>query len=179
MHPRESEHISRHVFVVKSPRDTQMQPVSRLAPVRPQSPLPLGLFSGPPRAAAVAGTCPQHHVWVATSRGAAGLRVRARGACGGREPVEAQRREEEAELAAEELEVLEEKAIAGEDEGRRPTDYDRRAHIFEESSRVFRALKQRRDGGGGGQDGRAATAGTATREQQQLGCGGDAACSNA
>ncbi|KAL6660122.1 hypothetical protein ACP70R_002244 [Stipagrostis hirtigluma subsp. patula] len=159
-----------------------MQPVSRLAPARPHVPLALGLFSGPPRTSGVAGTCPQHHqVRMATSPGAAGLRVRAHRACGGREPMEAQRRdrEEEAELAAEELEVLEEKAIAGEDEGRRPTDYDRRAHIFEESSRVFRALKQRRDGGGGGQDGRAATAGTATREQQQLGCGGDAACNNA
>lgn len=53
-------------------------------------------------------------------------------------------------LAPEELEVLEEAAITGDDEGRRPTDYDRRAHIFEESSRVFRELKQRSDGDGGG-----------------------------
>ncbi|XP_029120344.1 uncharacterized protein [Elaeis guineensis] len=43
----------------------------------------------------------------------------------------------------EELEVLEEEAIAGRDEGRAPTDYDRRAHIFSESSRVFQALKDR------------------------------------
>ncbi|KAG1338940.1 hypothetical protein COCNU_04G012460 [Cocos nucifera] len=43
----------------------------------------------------------------------------------------------------EKLEGLEEEAIAGRDEGRAPTDYDRRAHIFLESSRVFRALKDR------------------------------------
>jgi hypothetical protein len=39
------------------------------------------------------------------------------------------------------------------DEGRRPTDYDRRAHIFEESSRVFRELKHQRDGDGGSDHG--------------------------
>ncbi|GJN31371.1 hypothetical protein PR202_gb19761 [Eleusine coracana subsp. coracana] len=83
------------------------------------------------------------------------------------EPVQAE------EAVAEELESLEEAAIAGEDEGRRPTDYDRRAHIFEESSRVFRELKQRRDGDGdggvreGGVHGGVAAAGTATREPQQ------------
>jgi hypothetical protein len=46
------------------------------------------------------------------------------------------------------VEVLEEEAIAGADEGRRPTDYHRRAHIFEESPRVFTELKQHRDGDG-------------------------------
>ncbi|CAL4922510.1 unnamed protein product [Urochloa decumbens] len=107
-------------------------------------------------------------------------RARATGRGGGRmtEPVEA--REDTAEagvLAAEELEVLEEAAIAGADEGRRPTDYDRRAHIFEESSRVFQELKHRRDGDGetggghhGGVTSGATRAGTGTREQQrQLG----------
>ncbi|OEL14850.1 hypothetical protein BAE44_0024130 [Dichanthelium oligosanthes] len=74
-------------------------------------------------------------------------------------------------MAPEELEVLEEEAIAGEDdEGRRPTDYDRRAHIFEESSRVFRELKHRRDGDGGSGRGGVADAATeaetGTREQQ-------------
>ncbi|KAF8721119.1 hypothetical protein HU200_023539 [Digitaria exilis] len=108
-------------------------------------------------------------------------RLRARASCGGggaTEPVEAARegvvpavdqdqdREEEEEggLAAEELEVLEEAAIAGVDEGRRPTDYDRRAHIFEESSRVFRDLKHQRDGDAG--VAAATAAETATREQQ-------------
>uniref|UniRef100_A0ACD5XKA9 Uncharacterized protein n=1 Tax=Avena sativa TaxID=4498 RepID=A0ACD5XKA9_AVESA len=77
---------------------------------------------------------------------------------GGPEPAEVEARtdgvaprkgvqeQEGAELAPEQLELLEDEAMAGEDEGRSPTDYDRRAHIFEESSRVFRALKQRRDG---------------------------------
>ncbi|KQK21807.1 hypothetical protein BRADI_1g63260v3 [Brachypodium distachyon] len=51
----------------------------------------------------------------------------------------------------EELELLEHEAMRGGDgEGRSPTDYDRRAHIFEESSRVFRDLKQRRDDAGAG-----------------------------
>uniref|UniRef100_A0ACD5X2I7 Uncharacterized protein n=1 Tax=Avena sativa TaxID=4498 RepID=A0ACD5X2I7_AVESA len=77
----------------------------------------------------------------------------------GPEPVEARtdgavprkgvQEQEDAELAPEQLELLEDEAI-GDDEGRSPTDYDRRAHIFEESSRVFRALKQRRDGDGDG-----------------------------
>ncbi|XP_008782679.2 uncharacterized protein LOC103702147 [Phoenix dactylifera] len=47
------------------------------------------------------------------------------------------------EQEEEELEGLEEEAMAGRDEGRAPTDYDRRAHIFSESSRIFRALKDR------------------------------------
>ncbi|XP_010658169.1 uncharacterized protein LOC117928812 [Vitis riparia] len=40
------------------------------------------------------------------------------------------------------LECLEREAIMGEDEGREPTDYNRRAKIFSESARVFRALKE-------------------------------------
>ncbi|PIN24827.1 hypothetical protein CDL12_02437 [Handroanthus impetiginosus] len=40
------------------------------------------------------------------------------------------------------LECLEREAIMGEDEGREPTDYNRRALIFDKSSRVFQALKQ-------------------------------------
>lgn len=80
-----------------------------------------------------------------------------RAQCGaGAEPVEARRedgpvpqeRVGEAD-EVERLELLEDEAMAGEDEGRSPTDYGRRAHIFEESSRVFRALKERRDGDGG------------------------------
>jgi hypothetical protein len=56
---------------------------------------------------------------------------------------------EQAEVVAEVLESLKEEAITGEDEGRRPTDFDRSAHIFEESPRVFTELKQHRDGDGG------------------------------
>lgn len=41
----------------------------------------------------------------------------------------------------EELEHLEEEAITGDDEGRDPTDYNRRAHIFDKSSQVFQANK--------------------------------------
>uniref|UniRef100_A0A0E0D034 Uncharacterized protein n=1 Tax=Oryza meridionalis TaxID=40149 RepID=A0A0E0D034_9ORYZ len=87
------------------------------------------------------------------------IRLRARCRCGGgTEPVEARKEgeggpgkeEEEEAAAAEELEVLEEEAMGGGDEGRRPTDYDRRAHIFEESSRVFSALKHRHDDGDDG-----------------------------
>ncbi|XP_040378758.1 uncharacterized protein LOC121054001 [Oryza brachyantha] len=69
---------------------------------------------------------------------------------GGTEPVETRKDGEglgKEEEAAEELEVLEAEAMGGGDEGRRPTDYDRRAHIFEESSRVFSALKHRHDNG--------------------------------
>ncbi|XP_022941969.1 uncharacterized protein LOC111447176 [Cucurbita moschata] len=43
------------------------------------------------------------------------------------------------------LESLEREAIMGEDEGRDPTDYHRRAKIFSTSSRVFQALKQHSD----------------------------------
>ncbi|KDP21633.1 hypothetical protein JCGZ_03304 [Jatropha curcas] len=41
------------------------------------------------------------------------------------------------------LECLEREAIMGEDEGRDPSDYNRRAQIFDKSSRVFQALKER------------------------------------
>ncbi|GMI80260.1 hypothetical protein like AT5G05220 [Hibiscus trionum] len=40
------------------------------------------------------------------------------------------------------LECLEREAILGDDHGRDPTDYNRRALIFHHSSRVFQALKQ-------------------------------------
>lgn len=40
------------------------------------------------------------------------------------------------------LECLEREAIMGEDEGKEPTDYNRRAQIFDKSSRVFQALKE-------------------------------------
>uniref|UniRef100_A0A9I9DL05 Uncharacterized protein n=2 Tax=Cucumis melo TaxID=3656 RepID=A0A9I9DL05_CUCME len=43
------------------------------------------------------------------------------------------------------LECLEKEAIMGEDEGREPTDYNRRAKIFSTSSEVFQALKQHPD----------------------------------
>lgn len=41
------------------------------------------------------------------------------------------------------LECLESEAIMGEDQGREPTDYNRRAQIFDGSSRVFQALKEK------------------------------------
>ncbi|KAF7147147.1 hypothetical protein RHSIM_Rhsim03G0153400 [Rhododendron simsii] len=41
------------------------------------------------------------------------------------------------------MECLEREAIAGEDEGREPNDYNRRAIIFDKSSRVFQALKEK------------------------------------
>lgn len=40
------------------------------------------------------------------------------------------------------LECLEKEAIMGEDVGKEPTDYNRRAQIFDRSSRVFQALKE-------------------------------------
>ncbi|CAA3007540.1 Hypothetical predicted protein [Olea europaea subsp. europaea] len=40
------------------------------------------------------------------------------------------------------LECLEKEAIMGEDEGKEATDYNRRAQIFDRSSRVFKALKE-------------------------------------
>ncbi|XP_052197528.1 uncharacterized protein LOC127804657 [Diospyros lotus] len=40
------------------------------------------------------------------------------------------------------MECLEREAIMGEDEGKEPTDYNRRAHIFDHSSRVFQNLKE-------------------------------------
>ncbi|XP_031109526.1 uncharacterized protein LOC116013752 [Ipomoea triloba] len=43
---------------------------------------------------------------------------------------------------AELLECLEREAIMGDDEGRDPNDYNRRAQIFDKSSRIFQALKE-------------------------------------
>ena len=43
------------------------------------------------------------------------------------------------------LECLETEAIMGEDMGKEPTDYNRRAQIFDRSSRVFQALKELND----------------------------------
>ncbi|KAL3341782.1 hypothetical protein AABB24_026018 [Solanum stoloniferum] len=40
------------------------------------------------------------------------------------------------------LECLEREAIMGDDEGKAPMDYNRRAQIFDKSSRVFQALKE-------------------------------------
>lgn len=45
--------------------------------------------------------------------------------------------------AVEVIESLEREAIMGKDEGRDPCDYNRRALIFDKSSRVFQALKER------------------------------------
>ncbi|CAH9121549.1 unnamed protein product [Cuscuta epithymum] len=42
---------------------------------------------------------------------------------------------------AELLECLEREAIMGDDEGREPSDYNRRAQIFDKSSVIFQALK--------------------------------------
>ncbi|KAK7353509.1 hypothetical protein VNO80_18958 [Phaseolus coccineus] len=43
------------------------------------------------------------------------------------------------------LECLEKEAIMGEDEGKDPMDYNRRAHIFDACSRIFQALKELND----------------------------------
>lgn len=43
------------------------------------------------------------------------------------------------------LECLEHEAIMGDDQGREPNDYNRRAQIFDKSSRVFQVLKEKRD----------------------------------
>lgn len=40
------------------------------------------------------------------------------------------------------MECLEKEAIMGEDEGKEASDYNRRAQIFDNSSRVFQALKE-------------------------------------
>lgn len=40
------------------------------------------------------------------------------------------------------LECLEREAIMGDDEGKAPMDYNRRAQIFDKSSKVFQALKK-------------------------------------
>ncbi|XP_061997286.1 uncharacterized protein LOC133715002 [Rosa rugosa] len=44
--------------------------------------------------------------------------------------------------AVELLECLEREAIMGEDEGKEPNDYNRRAQIFYKSARVFQALRE-------------------------------------
>lgn len=43
----------------------------------------------------------------------------------------------------EEVEELEEEVITRQDDGREPKDYNRRAQIFDESSKVFRSSKDR------------------------------------
>ncbi|KAJ6877644.1 hypothetical protein NC651_030416 [Populus alba x Populus x berolinensis] len=71
--------------------------------------------------------------------------------CGNRGPVTELERDMEAEMnregeddwIVELLECLEREAIMGDDEGRDPTDYNRRAQIFNKSSQVFTALKER------------------------------------
>ncbi|KAG9443286.1 hypothetical protein H6P81_014626 [Aristolochia fimbriata] len=62
------------------------------------------------------------------------------------EDKEDEEQEKKMELA-EELESMEEEALmtAGADQGRDPLDYNRRAHLFDQSSRVFQALKHRSD----------------------------------
>ncbi|KAH0471055.1 hypothetical protein IEQ34_000778 [Dendrobium chrysotoxum] len=45
-------------------------------------------------------------------------------------------------LTAEELEKIAEAVMEGKDKGRTPLDYDRRARIFYESSRVFRDVNK-------------------------------------
>ncbi|CAL4939247.1 unnamed protein product [Urochloa decumbens] len=162
-----------------------MQPVSSLAPARV---VVVGATTCQARATASATTSRRAWPFRRVAPAPQSLRARATGCGGGRttEPVVEAREDvvevepavvdeaaDEAGLAAEELEVLEEAAIAGVDEGRRPMDYDRRAHILEESSRVFRDLKHRHDGDGetgaghGGAPDAATEAGTGTRQQQQ------------
>ncbi|KAJ6975325.1 hypothetical protein NC653_031239 [Populus alba x Populus x berolinensis] len=71
--------------------------------------------------------------------------------CGNRGPVAELERDMEAEMNREReddwivelLECLEREAIMGDDEGRDPTDYNRRAQIFYKSSQVFTDLKER------------------------------------
>ncbi|XP_017431076.1 uncharacterized protein LOC108338606 [Vigna angularis] len=53
----------------------------------------------------------------------------------------------EGEGIAELLECLEREAIMGEDVGKDPTDYNRRAKIFDRSSQVFQALKKHNSDG--------------------------------
>jgi len=43
------------------------------------------------------------------------------------------------------LKCLEKEALMGEDAGKHPMDYNRRAHIFDASSRIFQALKELND----------------------------------
>ena len=51
----------------------------------------------------------------------------------------------EREGVVEFLECLEKEAIMGDDEGKEPNDYNRRARIFDKSSKVFQALKESND----------------------------------
>ncbi|XP_031486708.1 uncharacterized protein LOC116255098 [Nymphaea colorata] len=46
------------------------------------------------------------------------------------------------EVGKEELEKLEEEALMGDDQGKEPMDYNRRAHIFYKSSEVFHDVKE-------------------------------------
>ncbi|KAF8115210.1 hypothetical protein N665_0029s0053 [Sinapis alba] len=43
------------------------------------------------------------------------------------------------------LECLEKEAIMGDDDGRDPKDYNRRAKIFDKSSKIFKNIKEQRD----------------------------------
>ncbi|CAH8382163.1 unnamed protein product [Eruca vesicaria subsp. sativa] len=43
------------------------------------------------------------------------------------------------------LECLEKEAIMGDDDGRDPKDYSRRAKIFDKSSKIFKNIKEERD----------------------------------
>ncbi|XP_051180790.1 uncharacterized protein [Lolium perenne] len=116
-----------------------------------------------PRALApgMAGRQAGLHMGRAASGGTPVTALRAQRGDGAEPPVEARsernvipevvQEHEDEGLAPEQLELLEDEAMGGEDEGRSTTDYDRRAHIFEESSRVFRDLKHRRDGEGEGE----------------------------
>lgn len=51
----------------------------------------------------------------------------------------------EREGVVEFLECLEKEAIMGDDEGKEPNDYNRRAQIFDKSSEVFQAVKESND----------------------------------
>ncbi|CAH8324456.1 unnamed protein product [Eruca vesicaria subsp. sativa] len=61
--------------------------------------------------------------------------TRRRGICGG----------EVNRGVGEVLEYLEKEAIMGDDDGRDPKDYSRRANIFEKSSKIFKNVKEQRD----------------------------------
>lgn len=69
--------------------------------------------------------------------------------CGKRDSIGRKSEEEEAmdkceeDSIAELLECLEKEAIMGDDEGKEPRDYNRRAQIFDKSSTVFQALKEK------------------------------------
>lgn len=119
--------------------------------------LPSSKSLGPCMRGGAVPACPDHgytwHCWRMAPVPRRSLRTRTSCRGGAMEPVGTVRegmglavdQEEAVEVAPEKLKVLE-AAIAGVDEGQRPMDYDRRAHIFEESSHVFRVLKHQRDG---------------------------------